>query len=159
MRNPVLTAWRRRPWLPILLGAAIADSGIRVLLHFESTLVLPIEAGILGGAGAFILALSRRGGSARWGELALAAALGLGALRALLWGVGVVVWQANLVVLAMGIICAAVIADRRNRFSAAARAELGRSVSGVPVFHEPSVAVAEVAARRMSASGARPVTR
>lgn len=158
MPNPVLTTWRRRPWLPILLGATIADVAVRFLLRFDAARTLPIEAAILGGAGALVLARSGRSGAPRWGELALAAVLGLGALRAVLWGVQVPVSEANLVVLAMGIICAAVLADRRLRTSAA-RTALEPRISGVPLFREPPVPAEESTGRRVAAGGAQPVPR
>ncbi len=102
--------WRRRPWMPVLVAAIAADVGVRYAFHFEQSRVLPIEAGILGAAGAFILALSRRPvplrTGPRRGECALAAVLGLGALRSLLWGAGVAVWEANIIVLALTLILA-----------------------------------------------------
>lgn len=100
--------WRRRPWVPVLVAAIAADVGVRIALHLEQGRFLPIEAGILGAAGAFVLALSRRAvpvqAGPRRGECALAAVLGLGALRSLLWGSGVAVWEANVIVLALTVI-------------------------------------------------------
>ncbi len=102
--------WRRRPWVPVLVAAIAADVGVRYAFHFDQGRVLPVEAGIFGAASAFVLALSRRpapmGAGPRRGECALAAVLGLGALRSLLWGSGVAVWEANVIVLALTVILA-----------------------------------------------------
>lgn len=159
MHNPLLTTWRRRPWLPILLGAAVADLAIHGTPHLDGGHALPLEAGILGAAGAFVLARSGRWGAPRWGELALAAVLGLSALRAVLRGSGVPASQANLVALAMGVICVAVIARRRTRTLAASRAAVSPT-SAVPVFREPPVVADErLGDRRVAAAAARPASR
>ncbi len=107
---------RRRPWALIVAGAIAADVGVRLAFHFDQGRVLPVEAGILGAAGAFVLALSRRTTpmhvGPRRGECALAAVLGLGALRSLLWAAGLPVWQSNLIVLALAVILGFVVLER-----------------------------------------------
>jgi hypothetical protein len=111
-------------WTLIILAVGLVDFAVRFGTGFNMVWVLRGEAVLFLGTGLALWMLQRRTpAQIRWQrrvQRVLAALFGLGGLRAALWGSGVAVARANVVVLILGVLVGAVAWRRRHRVGFAA---------------------------------------
>lgn len=110
-------------WTGVFLLIGLLDYGVRLLTHFDMSIVVPAEAVLFLGSSLLLWRLQRRSPApVHWQhlvQLILVASFALGGLRSALWALGLAVSTANLIVLVMGVILI-VLAWRRRRHGAAA---------------------------------------
>ena len=105
--------------LVIVLAATLADITARFAVNFETSRVVSLEAILFLIGGAMLLWAAKRDKgeslNAQRLDLWLALAFGLAGVRAALWAVGIPVFIANLVILALGIVLGALLVNWSRR--------------------------------------------